>query len=142
MSLIDDVREEVGRLDLSVPSLRRFGFAVGGVFLLLALLLALAGAAPWLRNLLGAAGLLLAVSGGAAPQGLKGVYKVWMGAALAIGWVVSRILLAVLFFVVVTPTGLVTRALGKDFLGIRGERRESYWVKRDPRKRSQYEKMY
>ena len=44
-----------------------------------------------------------------------------------IGWVVSHLLLGLIFYGVVTPTGLILRALGSDSLGLRSPSGESMW---------------
>lgn len=63
---------------------------------------------PWLLLVvLGGMGLL-------APQRLEPVYRLWMRLGLGIGAVVSRIILGIVFFCVVTPLGLLMRATGKD----------------------------
>jgi len=82
--------------------------------------------------------LTLAVGGLGAAVGLLGIVKpgavrpLFVGAMVLtfpIGWVVSRILLALVYFTVVTPTGLVLRLLGRDALRLRKpENLESYWV--------------
>ncbi len=47
--------------------------------------------------------------------------------------IVSPVVLGLLFYGVITPTGLVMRALGKDPLGLAYDREaESYWIKRQP----------
>lgn len=58
---------------------------------------------------------------------------VWFGLSEVLGAVVSRILLTVLFFGVVTPIGLVRRALGGDPMRLRQWRRgrESVFTVRD-----------
>lgn len=48
------------------------------------------------------------------PMQLRPVYRVWMRIGLAIGSVVSRIILGLVFFLVVTPIGIMMRATGKD----------------------------
>ena len=48
-----------------------------------------------------------------------------------LGLINARIILALVFFVVVMPIGLVMRLFGKDFLRMRKNRSGSYWVKRD-----------
>lgn len=45
--------------------------------------------------------------------------KLWFGLALILGWFSSRILLALIFFLLVTPVGLVRRWMGKDRLMLR-----------------------
>ena len=58
---------------------------------------------------------------------------VWFGLSERLGAVVSKVLLAVLFFVVLTPIGLVMRAVGRDSMRLRQWRRsrESVFTVRD-----------
>jgi hypothetical protein len=48
------------------------------------------------------------------PQMYRPVAVVWLGLAHVMGGIVSRILLSVLFFGLVTPVGVLRRLLGKD----------------------------
>lgn len=60
---------------------------------------------------------ILLVLGGMAllvPLRLEPVYRLWMRFGMAIGAVMSRIILGLVFFCVVTPVGLLMRATGKD----------------------------
>ncbi len=142
MSWISDVRYELERLEVSSKKLRRFGLVVGGVFFALALWFFFRKHAQTPAFVIGAAGLLLAVGGGFAPLRLGRIYRVWMGLAFAIGWIVSRVLLTVVFFLVLTPIGFIARLAGEDFLDIRrSSGRDSCWVRRSETK-IDYEKMY
>ena len=68
----------------------------------------------------------------AAPLLLKPVYIFWMRLAFALGWVNTRIILAVMFYLVLTPIGLTMRLFGKDLLDRKIEKaKESYWIARD-----------
>ncbi|MEZ6319358.1 MAG: SxtJ family membrane protein [Phycisphaerales bacterium] len=60
------------------------------------------------------------------------VYRVWMDASAPIGWTVSTVLLGVVYFVVITPMGVVMRVFGYDPMarGFDGGR-ASYWEERD-----------
>ena len=51
-----------------------------------------------------------------APGLLRPFAKFWFGLSHALGTVVSRILLTVLFYAMVTPVGIIRRLLGKDAL--------------------------
>jgi hypothetical protein len=53
------------------------------------------------------------------PQMFRPVAVVWLGLSDLLGGVVSKILLSIVFFVVVTPIGMVRRLLGKDSLKLR-----------------------
>ncbi len=48
------------------------------------------------------------------PKLLNQVYKLWMEIGHVLGWINTRIILAVLFFGILTPVGLIMRILGKD----------------------------
>jgi len=50
------------------------------------------------------------------PQVLKPVFQVWMKIGHALGWINSRIILGILFFLMFAPVALVLRLLGKDML--------------------------
>ncbi len=57
--------------------------------------------------------------------------KLWMKFGLLLGKVVSPVVMAVIFFGVVTPTGLIMRMLGKDILKLNKNKNNSYWEKKD-----------
>ena len=58
--------------------------------------------------------------------GLPG-YWLWMGIAFVMGNVVSRLLLTLIYYGLVTPIGLLRRLLGHDPLQMRRRRDDSYW---------------
>jgi len=143
MSWISDVQEEVKGLDTSEKRLRQFGITVGAVFLALTLWMFLKQYPILFQYLLGIIGILLMVIGISCSSVLRRIYKVWMGIAFAMGWIVSRILLVIIFYLVLTPIGLTARLFGKDFLDIRVKKvQDSHWIKRDREKAVNYEKMY
>ena len=78
-------------------------------------------------------------------RSLRAVYKIWMSFALVMGWFMSRLILSVLFYFVVTPIGLCMRLFGKDLLNQRFDKdAETYWIKKDKEEfdRSRYEKLF
>jgi hypothetical protein len=63
---------------------------------------------------------------------LRPVYVVWMKFAFALGWINTRILLGIFFYLIITPIGLVMRLVGKDILDQKLDRSaKTYWKKRD-----------
>jgi hypothetical protein len=143
MSWIEDIRLELKELDSSPKSLRKFGFLIGGIVLVISFWLSLRYFSPFICYSLGIIGVVLIVTGVFSPQGLKGIHKLWMGMAFAIGWVVSTILLTMIFYLVIMPVGLLARILGKEFLDKNMRiRNDSYWIKKDIGKKANYEKMY
>lgn len=67
------------------------------------------------------------------PAWLSHLNKAWTRFGLLLSAVVSPIALGVLFFVVITPIGLLMRLTGKDPLRLKFDRSaESYWIRREP----------
>tara|TARA_B110000438_G_scaffold303679_1_gene366449 strand:+ start:3408 stop:3818 length:411 start_codon:yes stop_codon:yes gene_type:complete len=65
------------------------------------------------------------------PISLKPTYLVWITFSIILEWIMTRVILSILFYLVLTPIGLVTRLLGKDFLALRTSDSNSYWNDRD-----------
>jgi len=65
------------------------------------------------------------------PRSLAPLYKLWVKFGHALGWINARIILGIVFFVMVTPIGLVMRLAGKDLLRMRTKKSASYWILRD-----------
>ncbi|HEY0726218.1 MAG TPA: SxtJ family membrane protein [Pyrinomonadaceae bacterium] len=121
---------------------KEFGLIVGGVFVLLGLWWLYRGKFATAAYVLSAAGSILVLCGLVFPRGLTVPRRLWMKLAEAMSFVSSRIILAIIFFLVMTPIGLVKRATGWDPLQRRSATGDSFWQpypKRDPR---HYEKMY
>ncbi len=71
------------------------------------------------------------------PGWLRPFYLIWMGLAFPIGWVLSHVLLGVVFYGVFTLVGLLFRILGRDPLRLkRPEGATSYWVVRTSGRRA------
>tara|TARA_Y100001970_G_scaffold278378_1_gene383982 strand:- start:344 stop:754 length:411 start_codon:yes stop_codon:yes gene_type:complete len=62
---------------------------------------------------------------------LKPIYLVWMIFAVILGWIMTRIILSVLFYLIITPIGLFARLIGEDFLGLKKMNTNSYWNNRE-----------
>jgi hypothetical protein len=62
------------------------------------------------------------------PDRIRPVFLGWMTLAFPIGFVVSKLILAALFYLVFTPVALVFRALRRDRLALRERSAESYWA--------------
>ena len=70
--------------------------------------------------------------------------RVWMGLAAVLSSITTRIILAIVFFGLVTPIGIVKRLSGWDPLRRRANSAESYWSHYAARQRDarHYEKMF
>ena len=113
---------------------REFGLIVGGVFSLLGWW--------WIYFLVLGVPLILAAL--LIPRALMVPRKVWMKLAEAMAYVSSRIILALVFFLVLTPIGVIKRAMGWDPLFRRERSRESFWHPYPARQQNprHYEKMF
>ena len=79
------------------------------------------------------------------PLLLKPIHKLWMSLAVLLGWFMTRVILSVLFYVVITPIGFIMRMSGKDLLNRKIEKgSESYWIvrKKVAHNREDYEKQF
>ncbi len=123
------LRQEIKNLPVTRARLRSFGLTMGLVLLALAgyfFWQEKSGAGYWLATALVFAGL-----GGLVPMLLAPVYRAWMTLALVMGFVMTRVILTVLYLGLFTPIGLIARLLGRDLLEQRwNPRAQSYWVKR------------
>jgi hypothetical protein len=123
---------------------REFGLVVGGVLVLLAGWWFYRGKFVNARQVILPLGTLLVLLGLIWPRVLVLPNRAWMLLAEGLSFVTTRVILAVVFFLVITPIGLVKRLSGWDPLSRRGPRSSSYWKpyserQRDPR---HYEKMF
>ena len=100
----------------SPKQLRSFGLTVGGIF---------AGIGIWPVVVHGAsirlwaviiAGLLL-LPAIVYPRSLSLVHRGWMALGEVLGWINTRVILGLLFYLLVTPIGMVRRLMGKDPMG-------------------------
>ncbi len=122
---------------------RRSTLIVGSVLLVLAAWNLYRGRVAVVA-VLGSAGAVLLGIGVLFPTGARIFHVAWMRLAAALGYVNSRVLLTLMYFLAVTPYGFVSRLLGRDPLRRRGVGGESYWVARRHTKQSkeQFERLF
>lgn len=64
---------------------------------------------------------------------------------MILGWVMTRVILALVFYLVLTPIALLGRAFGEQFLHLKkSPESTSYWVRKSepPRQKSDYERQF
>jgi hypothetical protein len=120
--------------DVKQSSDRNFGLVMAGVFLVVALLPLVwrfsLGAVHWWAVGVSVMFATLALTW-TAP--LAPLNKLWLQFGLLLHKIVSPIVLGLLFYVAVMPTGLIMRLLGKDPLRLRRDpNAKSYWIIRTP----------
>jgi hypothetical protein len=126
------LHEDLDRpLEVSGSSDRSFGLVVGGILVLMSLEPILRGGAtrPWP---LGVGAALIAVAA-ARPALLAPLNRLWTRLGLLLQYMTSPVVLGLLFYLTVTPIGLLMRLLGKTplRLGLEPDAR-SYWIDRRP----------
>ena len=123
---------------------REFGLVVGGVFVLLGSWWLYRGKFLTVAQVFLAVGGLLVLLGLIWPRLLVLPNRAWMLLAEGLSFVTTRIILGLVFYLMVTPIGVIKRLSGWDPLSRRGGRSESYWKPYSPRQRDRrhYEKMY
>jgi len=135
--------EEIKKIKSNKKEWRKFGLTVGFVLGLLGLFLAWRGnnLYPYFLAVSGA----LVVFGLVIPKILNPIHKIWMTFAFFLGWIMSYVLLTIIFFLLVTPLGLLARLMGKDFLDRKFRKNEtSYWILKEQglSQKSSYEKQF
>ena len=123
---------------------RDFGLMVGGVFALLGAWWLYRGKFVQVAPFACGGGALLVLLGLAWPRALVGPNRLWMKLAEAMSFVMTHIILALVFFLIVLPIGVVKRMMGWDPLRRRAKPAASYWQPYSPRQRDKrhYEKMW
>ena len=117
--------EELNSIKSSRKDLKNFGVAIGLVLMMIGVFLFVKEKDLFIYFFL--VGLALIIIGVITPVILKPIYKIWMIFAVIIGWIMTRVILSVLFFLIITTIGIFTRLIGKDFLNLKTKNNVSYW---------------
>lgn len=137
------ISEEIKNIKESKKDLRKFGITVGIVLLIIA------GIIFWNQGVIyiyfGIAGAFLVLSGIISPGILRPVNKIWMTLAILMGWVMTRVILTTLFYLVLTPISFTAKIFGNKFLAVKIDKdRKSYWEIREKKqvKSAEYERQF
>lgn len=119
------------RTEVRLGSERTFGIVFAVVFAIIGLLPWVSSGTPRYWSLV-VGGIFLAVAY-FIPKALAPLNRLWFQFGLLLHRIVNPIIMGLIFYLVVTPTGLIMRLLGKDLLRLRFDpQAESYWIKREP----------
>ena len=123
------INEEIRNIKSGRKELRKFGLTMG-------IVLGLLGGFTWWRGkgyfyYFFIISTLFFFFAFAFPSALKLVNKAWMTLAILMSWVMTRVILSLLFYLGITPMGFLARLFGKDFLGLKFNKNtaKSYWIK-------------
>ena len=132
--------EEIKNIKANKKEIRKFGFLIGGALVVIAIFLLWKGSSYY--HLVFIIGAIFIILGFFIPIVLKPVYIIWMTFATILGWIMTRVILVVLFYLIVTPIGLIAKIFGVKFLDLSWNKNvNSYWNKRD-KKVSDIEKQF
>ena len=136
------INEAYAKLDCSRRALRRFGFQVGPVLLLLGVGVAWRhGNIGWL---IAGVGVIVLALAGFSPDQLRYFHQAWMSFSLVLGEIVRPLVLTILFYLVLTPLGWLQRLAGKREMDLAFKTSaNSYWKARTARRpAADYEKQF
>ena len=117
--------------ELTRRTLISFALIVGGALLVIAAFQWRRGAPQWVWVALIALAAVLLIAAALVPSLLRPVYRGWMRLGEVLGWVNTRVLLTLIFFLVVTPIGLLMRLFGRSPIAVK-RRNDSYWLDVEP----------
>jgi hypothetical protein len=124
--LIDDIKN----IPCTKKDLRKFGITIGSVLIVISGLLFFYSAHSSIYFLI--VGCALLALGLLLPTILKPIQKIWMTISLILGWISTRVILSILFFVVLTSIGLIAKFFKKDFLSLKlNKSQRTYWNYRE-----------
>ena len=113
------------KLNLDKRSLRKFGITMAIAFLVISSLFFFRQKYSFVSYSLVIACIFF-IMGLVLPVFLKPVYILWMGLAFILGWLNTRIILVVLFYLIFTPLGLFMRLFKIDLIE-RKKKKDTYW---------------
>ena len=114
---------------IKLPSNRNFGIVFSIVFLIIAIWPILNQNEIRIWSII--ISLIFLILGLINSKFLSPLNKVWFKFGLILGSVIAPIVMGIVFFFVVTPTGLIMKALGKDILGLKRNKNNTYWLEKD-----------
>jgi uncharacterized protein involved in cysteine biosynthesis len=120
------------KLDFERQNLRKFGLTLGTAFLIITLFIFLKHRHNVLPTLI--ISMVFFISALIVPDILKPIRTIWMGFASVLGWLNTRLILIVIFYLIFTPLGFVLKLWGFDLLDRNIEKdKESYWKRKEKR---------
>ena len=124
------IKEEIKLIKESPADLKKFGITIGIVLIIIGAVLFFYGKNSWIY--LTAAGTLLIFIAFLYPIILKPLNKIWMIFAIILGWFMTRLILSIIYYFVLTPISLIARIVNKKFLILKIDGlAKTYWEERN-----------
>jgi len=136
------IKEEIKNIKSDKKELKKFGITIGGVLLIIGALL-LFYEKPSASYFLGV-GFLFQILVQVYPKALLPIQQLWMTLAVILGFFMTRVILSILFYLVITPINIISRIFKKDFLDLKIDKeKKSYWnLREEEYEQSSTEKQY
>ena len=115
--------------NIKLPSNRNFGIVFFIVFLIIALWPLLKQSEIRIWSLI--ISFIFFVLGLINSRLLTPLNKLWFKFGILLGNIIAPIVMGIVFFLVVTPTGLIMRFFRKDILRLKKNSNDSYWINKD-----------
>ena len=115
--------------DIKIGSNKSFGIVFFVVFLLISLYPLLNNESIRVWSLV--ISIIFLILGILDSKILSPLNKIWFKFGIFLGKIISPIIMGVIFFLVVTPIGLLMRLLGKDLINLKYNNNKSYWIEKN-----------
>ena len=115
--------------EIKIGSNRSFGIIFSIVFLLIAIYPLINNGELRLWSLIISISFLLL--GLINSRTLNPLNKLWFKLGIFLGKIISPLVMGIIFFLVVTPIGLLMRLLKKDLLNLKFNKNSSYWIEKN-----------
>jgi hypothetical protein len=137
------LKEDFQNIKETQKDLRKFGLTVGGVLSAIAFILFYFERPAAIYFVV--IGGLLILFGALFPKLLRPLNRIWMSLAIILGYIMSRVIITILFYFVLTPIGILAKLVGKKFMILKYDKSaKTYWEKRTiiQKKQIDYERQF
>ena len=115
--------------DVKLSSNRSFGIVFFVVFLLIALYPFTYGEELRIWSII--ISIIFLILGFLNSKILAPLNKIWFKFGILLGKIISPLIMGIIFFLVVTPIGLIIKLFGKDVLNLKYNKNKSYWIEKN-----------
>jgi len=120
------MKEDIKNINTTKKDIKKFGFLIGGILIAISLFFIWKEAASY--KIIMPIGIIFIISGQFLPTILKPIYLVWMTFAVILGWIMTRVILIIIFYLIVTPISLIAKLFRHKFLDLTFRTKDdTYW---------------
>jgi hypothetical protein len=128
--LIKEIKKDIKKIKYSNRLLRQFGILIGICFLIVSYFIFFKYGLSYFICIFFV--LVIFTFSIFKPAIFNFAYKIWMIIAIILSWIISRIILILFFYMIMTPIGLILRIFKKDILDLRfSNSKTGYWVTKE-----------